>query len=359
MIEKSLSEQALLKAINLCRQHAPKVHCLTNQVSMQDVANLMLAMGGSAIMAQASEEAAEIAEAADAVLLNTGVPDEAKWNAFALAGKAASKQGKPLVLDPVGAGASRYRKEGLRQLLQAVKVTLIRCNQEEACALLELAAEQDVTEHKAWQQEAASLDGFENGTAFRTAGKIRNGTEKKAEEESRKKANSAYSLQNGKEGQETLRSGGVESSIALSEQALERTARNLANAYDAVVFISGKTDMISDGTQLCAVEGGDSRMRRITGGGCMLSALCAFFAGTGLSAFEAALAASLFWRKTAQIAGKMAEQAQRGIGTFHTALFDAAETICQSSAENSRETCMHPIAEKACGAKGVTGTADA
>ena len=60
------------------RRKAPKIHCLTNPVTMQDVANLLLAAGGSAVMGQNEKEVAEITGFCQGTLLNTGVPDEAK-----------------------------------------------------------------------------------------------------------------------------------------------------------------------------------------------------------------------------------------------------------------------------------------
>ena len=80
----------------------PKIHCLTNPVTMNDVANILLAAGGSAVMAQDEQEAAEITTFCQGTLLNTGVPDEAKIRACILAGKRANQLGHPVVLDPVG-----------------------------------------------------------------------------------------------------------------------------------------------------------------------------------------------------------------------------------------------------------------
>ena len=82
----------------------PKIHCLTNPVTMNDVANILLAAGGSAVMAQDEQEAAEITTFCQGTLLNTGVPDEAKIRACILAGKRANQLGHPVVLDPVGVG---------------------------------------------------------------------------------------------------------------------------------------------------------------------------------------------------------------------------------------------------------------
>ena len=75
-----------------------------------------------------------------------------------------------------------------------------------------------------------------------------------------------------------IKSNGVESSIKLSEEEQERAAMALAGKYNTVAFISGNIDIISDGENVLKIDGGDSRMRKVSGTGCMLSALCALFA---------------------------------------------------------------------------------
>ena len=112
------------------QKKGPKIHCLTNPVTMQDTANLLLAAGGSAIMAQAPQEVEEITSFCQATLLNTGVPEAEKLEACILAGKQANLLGHPVILDPVGAGASRFRRKWLARLLDQVNVQVIRCNQE-------------------------------------------------------------------------------------------------------------------------------------------------------------------------------------------------------------------------------------
>ena len=107
----------------------PKIHCLTNPVTMNDVANILLAAGGSAVMAQDEQEAAEITTFCQGTLLNTGVPDEAKIRACILAGKRANQLGHPVVLDPVGVGGSSFRRRELRKLLDHVHPAVVRCNQ--------------------------------------------------------------------------------------------------------------------------------------------------------------------------------------------------------------------------------------
>lgn len=252
------------------RATAPKVHCLTNPVTMQDVANVLLAAGGSAIMAQDPAEVQEITSICQATLLNTGVPDEEKFRACILAGMRANELGHPVVLDPVGAGASKFRRDGMERLLEKVKISLIRCNQEEALALLH----------------------------------IRSGI-----------------------------SGGVESSVKMEPPEQVKMAEELTGAYGCTAFISGDLDAVSDGERSCLLNGGDPRMARITGSGCMLSALCALFCGAGLSAYEAACTAGTIWKESSRAAGCRADRAQGGIGSFHVHLFDALDALCHGDEE--------------------------
>ena len=94
------------EALAAIRARKPLLHCISNLVTANDCANLALAVGASPIMAQAPQEMADIAVLASAVVLNTGTPDEAKFTVARLAGAAANRRGIPVVLDPVGVGAS-------------------------------------------------------------------------------------------------------------------------------------------------------------------------------------------------------------------------------------------------------------
>ena len=91
------------------REVRPLVHHITNYVTVNDCANVTLAAGAAPVMADAPEEVAEMAGTADALVLNIGTLSSAQVEAMLLAGKAANARGIPIVLDPVGAGATRFR----------------------------------------------------------------------------------------------------------------------------------------------------------------------------------------------------------------------------------------------------------
>ena len=92
-----------------CRAAQPLVHCINNYVTANDCANLLLACGGSPIMADDPDEAAEITAMCSGLVLNLGTPNPRKIQAMLLAGREANRLGHPVVLDPVGVGCSQLR----------------------------------------------------------------------------------------------------------------------------------------------------------------------------------------------------------------------------------------------------------
>ena len=124
------------KLVSDLRRKKPLIHCISNTVTANDCANLLLSVGASPIMAQAADEMDEITARADALVLNTGTPDRDKFDACRIAGLRANACKVPVVLDPVGVGASRWRLENVSSLLAEVKPSIIRANLGEAMALL-------------------------------------------------------------------------------------------------------------------------------------------------------------------------------------------------------------------------------
>ncbi len=119
------------------RQASPMVHAVSNVVTANDCANLLLAVGARPIMAQVPAEAAEITAACRATVLNLGTPNDEKFAACRAAGQEANRLGHPVVLDPVGVGASAYRRRETQALLGAVHPQIVRANAGEVRALLQ------------------------------------------------------------------------------------------------------------------------------------------------------------------------------------------------------------------------------
>lgn len=250
------------------RRMRPVVHTITNYVTANDCANLLLASGASPIMADAPEEAAQIAGLADAVVLNLGTLSISRREAMRLAGKAASAAAKPVVLDPVGVGASDFRRETARTLLYEACPTVIRGNRSEIRALL--------------------------------------------------------TGETGEHGVDT----------ADLPESGEETARLLARQTGAVVLQTGEVDLITDGERLIRNGGGSDMLCRVTGAGCMLSALTgAFLAANPESALQAAAAAAETMSVCAEIAQKRLRVGE-GNASFRTRLIDA---MCRLTPEIFRK----------------------
>ncbi len=122
------------------REKKPLVHHITNFVVMNETANITLACGALPVMAHAKEEAAEMAGQASVLVLNIGTlwPDEVE--AMKIAGRQANESGIPVILDPVGAGATAYRTRVSRELLDEIRISLVRGNVAEVGILVGLDA---------------------------------------------------------------------------------------------------------------------------------------------------------------------------------------------------------------------------
>jgi hydroxyethylthiazole kinase len=123
------------------RERKPLVHQITNYVVMNETANATLSLGALPVMAHAVEEVEEMAALAGALVLNIGTLSERWIDAMLLAAKAANGAGAPIVLDPVGAGATRYRTETAKRLLDELDVAVVRGNAAEIATLSGRAAE--------------------------------------------------------------------------------------------------------------------------------------------------------------------------------------------------------------------------
>jgi hydroxyethylthiazole kinase len=139
------------------RERKPLVHQITNYVVMNETANATLALGALPVMAHAREEVEEMVALAGALVLNIGTLSPHWVEAMLLAGKAANARDVPVVLDPVGAGATAYRTDTVKRLLDEVKVTVLRGNQGEVATLLGVQAEVRGVESIEVGSEAADL----------------------------------------------------------------------------------------------------------------------------------------------------------------------------------------------------------
>ena len=253
----------IVSVLEQVRQKAPLVQCITNFVTVNDCANIILAAGGSPSMAQDPREVEEAVGGAAALVCNMGAIDFV--DSMVLAGREANRLGKPVVLDPVAAGGTQLRRDAARHLLEQVHFAAIRGNASEIRFL-------------AGQQAAGS------GVDVSAVDVI---------------------------GRENL-------------PAAVEMAKGLAQSSGAVIAVSGAMDLITDGRRAAVVENGCATMARITGSGCMLTSLMGAFCGAAPETpFEAAVAAMAAMGVCGELAEARRLRNGTGNATFRTDLIDA------------------------------------
>jgi len=244
------------------QEKSPLVQVITNFVTVNDCANIILAAGASPTMAHHIDEAKEIASVASALVLNTGTCE--KIESMIAAGETCNEMGTPVVLDPVAAGASQLRKTSCKRILDTVKLAVVRGN---------------ISEIKALAIGAGESKGVDAGEADIIT-------------------------------EDTL------------EHAIEMT-KKFALEICSVVAVSGETDIVTDGKTVYIIRNGHKMMSQITGTGCMLTALIGAFCGAdSQNPLEAAAAAVGAMGVAGERAYEKTQKAQGGTLTFRTHLID-------------------------------------
>ena len=250
------------------RQRQPLVQCITNFVTVNDCANIILAAGGSPTMASHLLEVEEAVNGVAALVCNLGAIE--KLDSMIIAGKQANRLGKPVILDPVGAGGTQLRRDAITHLLEEVHFTVIRGNASEF-------------RHLAGQQSTGSGVDVSQLDAI---------TEKN-----------------------------LDISVTMAE--------TLARKLNTVIAISGKIDVITDGSNTCILRNGCATMARITGSGCMLTSLIGAFCGSWESPFAATCAAMAAMGISGEIAEKKRLQTGTGNATFRCDMIDAVFNLTE------------------------------
>jgi hydroxyethylthiazole kinase len=239
--------------LRLLRERKRLVHNITNYVSMNYIANALLACGASPVMAHAIGEVEEMVALAGALVLNIGTLTPDWVEAMVKAGKQANRLNVPVVLDPVGAGATRLRTESAKQLMAEVRVSVVRGNASEILALA--------------RAKSSTL--------------------------------------------------GVDAIHSVDEAADVAVA--LARDSDTTIAVTGETDFVTDGGRAYLVYNGHPLMGRVTGTGCVASAIVAAFLAVDPDAVNGAATALAFFG----LAGEEAAANSAGPGSFQTALLDS------------------------------------
>ena len=153
-MKTTISFDVLSAAIAAVRTQSPLVHNITNYVVMNNSANALLAIGASPVMAHWVSEMEEMTAIAGALVLNIGTLDD-KWiDGMLIAGKAAMRRGTPIVLDPVGAGATSQRTEAAMKIIEHCRPTIIRGNASEIMALVDASVKSKGVDSSASSDDA-------------------------------------------------------------------------------------------------------------------------------------------------------------------------------------------------------------
>lgn len=269
--------EQLKKVIESTVSHRPMTHCITNPVTVNDCANIILAAGGTAIMAQDEREVEEITAHAQSLVLNMGAVRAQE--AMLRAAKTAKKLGHPVILDPVAAGASRLRGDMCARLLAEGLISVIRGNASEVRAL-------------------AAGAGQESGVEADLHDQIN------------------------------------EHNLAESAAWL----RDFARRTGTVVQLTGAIDVITDGKRTAVLSGGSELLRRITGAGCMLTSLTGVYCGAVPDKLlEAAVTASEVMKHCGEQAEARVRKEMEGTASFRTRLIDAVSLLdAEEIASNAR-----------------------
>ncbi len=206
------------------RQRKPLIHNITNFVVMNYTANVLLACGASPVMAHAAEEVEEMVSRAGALVLNIGTLTPSWVEAMLRAGKRANEVNVPVILDPVGAGATRLRTASARRLMDGISIRVIRGN---ASEILSLAGEKPASAIK-----------------------------------------------------------GVDSVHTVDEVAEAATV--LAGKLKTTLAVTGAVDLITDGERVFRVMNGHEMMSRVTGTGCAATVMIGAFLAVDPNPLEAA-----------------------------------------------------------------------
>lgn len=234
------------------RKENPLVLNLTNEVTVDFVANGLLSLGASPIMSKAPQEMDDLLQLASVLVVNIGTLDDNFVALCEYACDVANQLKKPIILDPVGAGASQYRTTTSLNLINNYDIAIIRGNASEIMAL--------------------------SGASMVTKGV--DSTEK-------------------------------------SESAIEN-AKALSSYYDSAIVISGEVDVVIDHTSINKFTYGSSLMPKITGTGCLLSAIVGAFHAVEKNRLQACSLATVFYG----LCGEKAAQHAKGPAAFKAKFID-------------------------------------
>ncbi len=252
----------MFELINKVKEINPLVIHYTNEVTINDCANITLALGASPLMSYSNEEVEEVVSIASSVVINIGTMNSSRLDLFVKAGKAANKFNKPVILDPVGVFATKTRTDFTNKLLNEIKFDVVKGN----VAEIKFIGGLDV--------RGQGVDSFDDG------------------------------------------------------EDISEVIKKIAKKIGCIVVATGKIDFISDGNTVIKIFNGTSKLKSVTGTGCMTGSLIGSYLGAynnlegrerdNLKKVEAVAMGVL----TMAVSGELADKDNISIGTFKEELMN-------------------------------------
>lgn len=257
-------EQVLKTMLENVRTKSPLVHNITNYVTVNDVANVLLAAGGSPIMSDDADDVEDITSICGGLNINIGTLNKNTIPSMFLAGKKANALGHIVLLDPVGAGASRLRTDTANRLMREVRFDAVRGN---------------ISEIKTLCTGSGSTKGVDADAV------------------------------------DAVTEANLDDGVALVKAFAKQTG--------CIIAVTGAIDLVSDGARCWCIRNGRAEMSRITGTGCQLSALMtAFLVANPDRKLDAAAAAVCMMGLAGEI-GWANMQPGDGNSTYRNRIIDA------------------------------------
>lgn len=231
------------KCLENVRKNVPLVHNITNYVTVNDVANILLAVGASPVMSDEAADVKQMSAISSAVNINVGTLNKRTIKSMFLAGKIANANGRVAVLDPVGAGATDLRTKTCLNLIKKVHFDVIKGNMSEIKTLASAVCKNSAENNNEVNQ-TKGVDVNEN---------------------------------------DVISENNLAANISL--------VKNFAKATGSIIAVTGKIDLVSDGEKCYVIQNGHELMEKVCGTGCMISGLMgAFVAANADRKLEAAAA---------------------------------------------------------------------
>jgi len=248
---------------------SPLVHCITNYVTVTDCANMLIACGGAPVMSDDLLDVEDITSICGGLAINIGTLNQNTIPSMFAAGKKANELGHPVILDPVGAGASALRTATANKLLDEIKFTTIRGN---------------ISEIKTLAFGSGTTKGVDADTAD-----------------------------------------------AVTEETLDsviRLAKGLSEKTGAIIAITGAVDIIADIDKAYVIRNGHPMMSQITGSGCMLTVMtAAYLVANPDSPLEATAASICAMGLCGEMAFEKLEKVCGGNSSYRNYLIDAVYSL--------------------------------